>query len=173
MLSNLLSMTGVAVALAIAGLAYNRGRLGKGVFVLGVVAGVAILVVAVTACSNPPPDPNDPAVAAQRLIDLDLQAYEKLVQFHDLAISKKGMDRSSECAEAFYAHLDGSAELSNAFKQTPEGQAYRETFQGVRLDDPDQVELMQAYITEHGYEMREQHLTQEIALFDAGIAACK
>ena len=48
LLNNLLFMTGIAMALATAGVGYTSGRtIGKGVFVLGVAAAVATLILRV------------------------------------------------------------------------------------------------------------------------------
>ena len=54
-LPNLLWMTGIALALIVAAVAYRLGGFkGKGIFVVGVVAAVGLLVLATMACSALP-----------------------------------------------------------------------------------------------------------------------
>ena len=53
-LLNLLWMTGIALALVIAGLAYRQGSLkSKGIYGLGVITAVGLLVLAAVSCSEP------------------------------------------------------------------------------------------------------------------------
>ncbi len=55
MIANLLWMSGITIALVAAGVGYASGRpIGKGVFVVGVITAVLVLVLAATACSALP-----------------------------------------------------------------------------------------------------------------------
>ena len=124
------------------------------------------------ACSPQPPDLNDPDEAAQHLIALDLLAAEQTSQFLTLALREDGRDRDPGCAASYRVFLDGTLALSKALQATPEGKIYRALFQGIPLDSPEQQTLMLEYVRQHGHETVLGHVNQELALLDAGIAAC-
>ena len=124
------------------------------------------------ACSPQPPDLNDPNEAAQHLIQLHLLAAEQTSQFLTLADREDGRDRDPGCAAAYRVFLDGTLALSSALQATPEGKVYRAMFQGIPLDSPEQQTLMLEYVRQHGHETVLGHVNQELALLDAGIAAC-
>ena len=124
------------------------------------------------ACSPQPPDLNDPNEAAQHLIDLHLLAAEKTSQFLTLADREDGRDRDPGCAASYRVFLDGTLALSKALQTTPQGKVYRAMFQGIPLDSPERQTLMLEYVRQHGHETVLGHVNQELALLDAGIAAC-
>ena len=75
MLTGVLWMSGIALALVIAGIGYRAGQVkGKAVFVFGVVAAVGLLVMASTACATPADSvptgqPNSTAAESNSLTD--------------------------------------------------------------------------------------------------------
>ena len=133
---------------------------------------IATLAALYLACSPQPPDLNDPDEAAQHLIQLHLLAAEQTSQFLTLALREDGRDRDPGCAAAYRVFLDGTLALSSALQATPEGKIYRAMFQGIPLDSPEQQTLMLEYVRQHGHETVLGHVNQELALLDAGIAAC-
>ena len=79
-LFNLLWMTGITLALVIAALAYRHGSLkGKGVFGLGVITAVGLLVLAAVACSALPDSVKSERQIATEAVECLQAGYEGFV----------------------------------------------------------------------------------------------
>lgn len=141
--------------------------IGKVIFSLGVVGIITLLALTLMACSH-----QDPEVVAQRLVDSNLSAFAKLERLFDLAIDQGKKGQSEACANAYSTYLNGNIELFDEFKQTPEGEAYWDIFDGIPLDDERKLPLMVEYVSEQDHEVLESYIQRRIALLDAGISAC-